>query len=305
MCRYLRALLNRCEGLLTPESYGQLIQPLIPTGDGLHGEHYGLGLFIQNLDGDLIIGHSGGMVGYQAHLLADLDAGLGVITLTNSPYDPRTIAHQAWKLLTSSHDGQEISEILAEDLYLVDNVDEYVGLYCSGDNQFSLISHGEHLYLDYQGDSVLLEPADPEGVFLVPHPAFELFLIRFRRGENFVEREKAPITEAYHGPDVYLRHGDASRSPVPSCPSDWQAYPGHYRSHNPWFSNFRVVLRKGELFLVEPKGVEEPLHSLGAGLFRVGSNPRSPEFIRFSLIVSGKAMRADLSGGVYSRTFTP
>jgi hypothetical protein len=40
-------------------------------------------------------------------------------------------------------------------------------------------------------------------------------------------------------------------------------------------------------------------------LFRIGKDTRSPEFIRFDVVIHGKAMQAILSGGVYSRTFTP
>ena len=45
MCLYLQMLLQRGKGLLTPQSFEQLIHPLIATDDGTHGEHYGLGLF--------------------------------------------------------------------------------------------------------------------------------------------------------------------------------------------------------------------------------------------------------------------
>jgi hypothetical protein len=43
---------------------------------------------------------------------------------------------------------------------------------------------------------------------------------------------------------------------------------------------------------------------LEPGLFRVGDDPRSPEFNRFDVVIDGKAMQPILSGGVYIRTFT-
>jgi hypothetical protein len=70
-------------------------------------------------------------------------------------------------------------------------------------------------------------------------------------------------------------------------------------------SNFRIVLRAGRLFLIFPRGEEEPLHPDGSHKFRVGEDPRSPEFIRFDVMIDGKAELAYLSGGVYCRTFTP
>lgn len=303
MCRYLRILLNRGAGLLMPESFEQLIQPVIPTGDGLHGEHYGLGLFIQNIEGHFVIGHSGGMVGYLAHLLADLDAGLGIITMTNSPYSPETITHQAWEMLISAMDGLEDPEIPDVDPYSVENIDDYVGQYFSGEKTFSLTGKGRRLYLEFEDEAVCLEPVTPD-VFLVPHPEFELFLLYFRRNENSESDEKAPITAAHHGSDVYLRNA-VSISTNPEYLPEWRAYPGHYRSYNPWFSNFRVVQRRGKLILIEPKGSEEPLYPIEQGLFRVGEDPHSPETIRFEAFIDGQAMFAYLSGGAYCRTFTP
>jgi hypothetical protein len=64
------------------------------------------------------------------------------------------------------------------------------------------------------------------------------------------------------------------------------------------------VLREGALIFVYPLGEEEPLHQVETGLFRIGDDPRSPEFIRFDEVLDGKAMLANYSGGVYSRTFT-
>jgi hypothetical protein len=52
-------------------------------------------------------------------------------------------------------------------------------------------------------------------------------------------------------------------------------------------------------------GDDKPLHQVEPGLFRIGDDPRSPEFIRFDVVVDGKAMQVILSGGAYSRTFTP
>ena len=315
MCCYLRALLQRGAGLLTPESFELLIQPLIPTEDDLHGEHYGLGMCTKHLDGHHIISHSGGMVGYQTHLLADLDAGLGIVALGNSPYEPEKIANFAWEQLAATLDGREIPEIRQADPCAVQNTEDYVGRYRCGDREFILTSQGEHLYLEFEGELALLEPAQPGG-FLVPHPSFELFLLYFGRDPNSQGEETTQITEALHGPDVYRREGSAFSKKVEFSSQDvysvesehsaeWNAFPGHYRSHNPWYSNFRVVLRKARLLLIEPNGEEHVLHPIEPGLFRVSDDPHSPEFLRFEVIIDGKAQFAYHSGGAYCRTFTP
>ncbi len=302
MCCYLQSLLRRGEGLLTPASFEQLIQPNIATGDGLHGEHYGLGMFIQNLNGNKVIGHGGGMVGYLAYLLADLDAGLGIITLTNSPYDPEPITRLALDLLTNTLNEGEIIETPAADAYSEQPIEDYLGSYACGNKKFSLTSEGEDLHLKFEGDSVRLEPTRSDR-FLVPHPNFELFPLIFERETPAEDEEKPAIRAALHGPDVYNRNG-ASIPPEVEIPPEWSAFPGHYRSYNPWLTNFRVVLRRGVLWFIEPGGDEESLHPLEPGLFRVGDNPLSPEFLCFEAIIDGKALFANFSGGVYCRTFT-
>jgi len=69
-------------------------------------------------------------------------------------------------------------------------------------------------------------------------------------------------------------------------------------------SNIRVVLRDGELSYVDPSAGEEPMVPLPDGSFRIGKDPRSPERIRFDMIIGGKAFRACiLGGGCLHRSF--
>jgi D-alanyl-D-alanine carboxypeptidase len=302
MCRYLRALLNRSENLLSPESFEQIIQPHIPTSDDLHGEHYGLGLSTRQIDGHQVIGHSGGMVGYTADMLADLDAGLGVVVLTNGPGDPEKISQYILSLIRSAQNKQDLPEFSPADPYQVENVEDYSGRYQCGNKEFTLNPKGEQLYLEFEGDSVHLEPGGPD-VFLVPHPSFELFSLRFIRGANSEGEDKHPISEALHGPDWYVHPRYQGQTSF-EIPPEWQVYTGHYRSHNPWLTNFRVVIQRDSLVLIHQWDTEEPLHQTGPGCFRIGTEPRSPEFIQFDMTINGKAMQANLSGGVYCRTFT-
>ena len=112
MCRYLKMLLQRGQGLLSPNSFEQLIHPVIATDDGLHGEHYGLGLFTMQLNGHHVIGHSGGMVGFTADMLADLDSGLGVVVLINGPAEPSKISRYALKLFNAALEGEKLPDAM-------------------------------------------------------------------------------------------------------------------------------------------------------------------------------------------------
>ena len=79
----------------------------------------------------------------------------------------------------------------------------------------------------------------------------------------------------------------------------WLIQPLH-----PWLSNFRVVLRKGQLWFVNPEGDERALILAGAGVFQIGEM-QTAEYLRLDTIVDGAAQRANVSGADYYRTFTP
>jgi CubicO group peptidase (beta-lactamase class C family) len=101
----------------------------------------------------------------------------------------------------------------------------------------------------------------------------------------------------------------ATRGEEGEPPAPWRAYPGHYRAHNPWATNFRVQLRGPVLWLVWPGGRAErlfPCDGDGAddGEF-FAADPPTPERIRFDQLADGEALRAVLSGTDYYRFFTP
>ena len=150
---------------------------------------------------------------------------------------------------------------------------------------------GERLRLDLKG----------EDQFYARHPQFQLYHLTFLR-------EGGLVKGAGCGPDLYLREGPDFDEQSPSYPPEWDAFPGHYRAHNPWFSNFRIFLRQGQLYIaykIYQTSVEEPITPLPGGEFRVGLSEHSPERIRFETLVNGMAQRARIFGGDYYRSFTP
>jgi CubicO group peptidase (beta-lactamase class C family) len=90
-----------------------------------------------------------------------------------------------------------------------------------------------------------------------------------------------------------------------SCPDRWRAYVGHYRSHNPWFSNFHVYGHEGGLWWGYD-GLDsrrEPLNPLDDGRFRPGTMAWSPERLEFDTVIDGRAQRAIMGGLAYHRSF--
>jgi len=326
MAAYLRMLMNRGQGprgrILSEESFDLMSQRVIeakeegPVLSGVEGKDsfYGYGLDIREVDGHTYIGHGGGMVGYYSYILADMDDGLGVVVLMNGPggQSDEEIAMFALKLLRAGLHDQGLPPVPPVDPTKVENAAEYAGTYRASPacpersrgkhrrrasaKALTLVAEGERLILRYGDERVVLERRGPDR-FYVDHSDFALFLLGFGR-------EKSQVVEAFHGPDWYTNERYAGPTTF-DHPREWDAYPGHYRSHNPWLSNFRVVLRKGALALIHPSGREEPLVPLGSGVFRVGEDDRSPERIRFDTILNGRALHANLSCGDCYRTFTP
>ncbi len=296
MCAYLRMLIRRGAPLLSPESFELFTKPVIPTGDDLHGEHYAYGLFTQQLEGHACLGHSGGMVGYYAFILADMEAGLGAVTLVTGPGASEDIARHALLCLRAEMEGRELPAAPLTDTFKIDKAADYAGEYHLGEKVLKFSTQGKQLFLDNDGSSIPVEHLEGER-FYANHPQYELFAFNFKRGQG-------QVTAVGHGSDLYSR-SDSHITGDKAHPPAWRAYPGHYRSHNPWMSNFRVVLRNGELVFIPPYGEEEPLVEMDIDVFRLGSDPRSPERLVFGPVVDGKTISVNLSGCEYCRFFTP
>jgi len=118
------------------------------------------------------------------------------------------------------------------------------------------------------------------------------------------QHEEGQVVELFYGSDWYTN--DQYRGPISAqIPEAWKTYLGHYRSHNPWRSNFRVIHRKGILMVVMPSGQAQTLAPMEKGVFSVGKSDRSPERLTFDSILNDKALRVNFSGCPYYRTFTP
>lgn len=301
LATYVRMLVNRGQGsagrVLSEDSFCLMTQPVIACGESDRGEHYAYGLEVGRGQDRTLIGHDGGMVGYLSAILADLREGLGVAVLLNGPGEPSDVAESVLRLASAASRGESLPQPPAVmDPCQVENASAYDGTYRAGTKTFSLAGQGGELVMDYGAERIALEGRGADRFYL-PHADLDRFLLRFVRHEGIV-------AEAFHGGDRYISDRHAGPVDFPH-PVEWGAYAGHYRSHNPWYTNFRVVLRAGTLLLIDPQGDERVLVPLGEGAFRVGEDERSPERIRFDTVIGGRAVRANLSCCDFYRTFTP
>lgn len=84
MGHYLRFLLNGgAKGVLGPDDFARLSDRHVPVDDGW----YGYGLDTDEPEGQVTLGHSGGMVGMFADVRVDADRGVGTCMLVNGYAD--------------------------------------------------------------------------------------------------------------------------------------------------------------------------------------------------------------------------
>ena len=103
-----------------------------------------------------------------------------------------------------------------------------------------------------------------------------------------------------------MRGGDGGAAAPRTVRRACRRFAGHYRSHNPWTTNFRIVLRGDQPWLIfagAPDGfdTEQILVPGDDSSYRVGEDPGNPETVSFDTVVGGQALRAWLSGWPYYR----
>ena len=298
MCGVARLVLRSGEGpngrLVSPDAFARMTAA--HARDDAGGA-YGYGLSLRELDGRRFIGHGGSMVGYLAALDTDPEAGLGVIVLQNGVgVRPMTLAQDVLRIVREGECDRPAPPGAASPS-LDDTYGVVAGLYTADDAGRPPIELvlSEGLALRANGKEIVLESL-AEDLYLVPDAEFDEFPLRLERPDD-------AALEVWHGDRRYVRAGGkARRLPEPSA--ELRAIAGHYRSHNPWTTNFRVVLRGDRAWLVFPTrpDAEQSLVPSPDGSFRVGEDPGSPERLRFDTVAEGHALRAWLSGWPYYRT---
>lgn len=296
---FLNALLaqGKPEGgprLLQPASFARMVQRTVRAGDLGPEAFYGYGVVLSNLSGDPIVWHSGGMPGFRSIIMGDLDERLGVAILMNGPGNPRRLADYALRVLIEARRQRPLSPVLVQPPPdSIVNAADYVGRFTGPE--------GDSIVLTVHGSRLTANTGHgPMPLFRLGHDLLvtsdstaSRFPFRFHRAGGIV-------TELSHGGDWYA--SGTGRPEDTNAPAAWKAYVGHYRAQLPYYSNFRIVVRKGLLLLVSPEGLEEPLFPVSRHRFRAGADPRAIEQIEFEDIISGRALRMNLSGTDYYRT---
>jgi CubicO group peptidase (beta-lactamase class C family) len=299
MAIYLRFLLNKgrtlSESIISENNFNLMVQPVIKVNK-TEEVFYGYGLASGRFNDQNYIFHDGGTIGHLSNITFDLDNGLGVVVLCNRPGNPGEISKVALQLITSELSEQELPSLPAiNHPTVIENANDYAGTYLRDNKQLTFLAQNQHLILEYQDKHIILERRYGDS-FYVNHPDFALFLLTFKRSDN-------QVVEVFYGEQWYVSD-HYTQSKTFNYPPEWLAYTGHYRSHNPWYSNFRIILRQDKLWIIYPVwGDGELLVPQGNGVFRIGEDERTPERIKFDSIISDRALGATISGCDYYRTF--
>lgn len=291
MALWMRSLLNRGAGLLSTRSFAQMSRAHVRIRDG---EDYGYGLRRRQMRDRLILGHSGGMVGFHSDMALDLEAGLGAAVLVNASARCGWIASDITgfaleALRAAACRSEPPPEPLPLDEPATRDAACFEGTYHAVNETLVVEADGAGLQLRRgNGRWRLLRRGD--GEFCVDDPRV-VHPLKFQRiGGAVVSLTLGP-----------LRASRNLSGPAGTVPTQWRSAEGHYRSFTPWDTNFRVFARGEELVVTAPPccGGETVLVPEGPGLFRLGEG--SPEWLRFDTVIGGMAQRALLSGVPYTR----
>ncbi len=235
---YARLLLAGGAGVVSETSFERMTRPVAEDPDPR--DEFGYGVKWIGGTGRRLLGHSGGMVGYTAYLLVDVEAGFGAVALMNSAFgDPLPLVRFALACLAAESAGERLPEV--PDRPPVGDGAEYAGEYTDGSESVRVSAGPGGPHLRSGGRVAALIPSGAPDGFAVDHPDLDRFPIRFLR-------EDGVVTGADWG-DRWLRNERHAGAAEFEHPDAWSAYPGRYASWNPWLPGFRVHLRRGRLQL--------------------------------------------------------
>jgi len=312
MGNYLQMLLNSGAGakgrVLSEKSFELFTKPVFKSPFRGEEASYAYGLWVSSTNGHKLLRHTGGMVAFSSVMYADTTEGLAAFASVNvarlpGGYRPIPVVRYALALLSAASGGQELPTAPPPPPLptLVKNAVDYAGTFTlqsssapslsSDDKKLVLIGEGDQLILQHAGSRIALETAGRD-TFLVKHPDFDLFTLRFGR-------EKEVVTEAFHGSNWWTNER-YSGSKKFEYPKGWDAFTGHFHSDSPWYGSTRIVVRKGQLLI----GGDQPLVEVSPGVFRF-EDDAGVDRVTFDTIIEGRAIHANIAGVDFYRAFTP
>jgi CubicO group peptidase (beta-lactamase class C family) len=306
MAAYARLLLNRgaaADGtrILSEEAFATFVEPRIdePEEEREVPGRYAYGLSVGSRDGRAILTHSGGMVGYTALLIVEIDEGIGCVMLLNGQGDRLRTVGYALDAVRAAIAGDELPAVThPDDPEQVEDAEVYAGTYADGDREVRLEARGGGLMLvDRDVEAVLEREPLADGRehdrFLVVHDELDRFALGIERDAE------GRVVALTHGPARLVRDGAGGSGAA--TPEAWRRLTGVYRSQNPWEPVLRVFVRDGRPYLWSAGGEEWALTELDGGWFAAG-DVALPRRLRFLGDQGGVPPVLELNGGRWYRS---
>lgn len=275
-------------------------------------ERYGYGLYwgtdehSGTPDKVIYLDHGGDMVGYESGMIVDIAHGICVVMLASGAVPDYTMTNDLRKAAVASIAQEPLPELSNETLRMYEGADAWTGEWHSSERAIEITSDDDGLTLLVCDDRIPLQRSSrrSNGYLAVDHPAWGRFLFEAVRDEVDEDDDAVrPIMRFHYGYETFVRSGEPLPE-TPAYPGEWNGYIGLYRSYNPWYPAFRVVLRNGQLVLIDNTGDASPLVPENDG-FRVGTGPASFDFLRFDPVIDGRAYGIRFeTGAEYNRFST-
>ena len=286
--------------LMSPESFELFAKRHIKAKVFGPTASYGYGIAVDELDGNTMLRHTGGMVSFMSSMAIDIDAGVGAFASINAQqeYRPTPIVKYALQVMRAGIEARPSPSAPEPDVATdVANATEYAGVFSGPQGHLEFEGEGTRLFLLHEGARIALERLTEEDQFHATEPRFARFAFVFRREPSSEDGESdetsRPVVEVSWGGAWYATSTYEGPREF-DVPDHWRSFVGHYRNENPWVGSVRVVILKGKLMLSVTYGVI-PLEADGE-LFRLRDEPASTDWILFGEIVNGKCMHLKYSG---------
>jgi hypothetical protein len=292
MGAYVQMIANHGRGpqrnLISPESFELFAKRHIKAEEFGPTASYGYGIAVDELDGNALVRHTGGMVSFMSALQVDTKAGIGGFASVNAQqgYRPNAVVKYAIQLMRARVENRKAPAAPAPDPEIeVANAGDYVGAFTGQPGKLEFVREGTRLFLSRDGKRIPLQRLGDADRFYATEPDLNRFAFAFGR-----EKESGPVVEVTWGDQWYSN--SAYQGPRQfDVPEEWRSYAGHYRTEDAWIGSVRVLIVKGRLTL----DGSTPLERDGE-LFRLRDEPSNTEWIRFGEVVNGKCMRIKYSG---------
>lgn len=291
MGAYVQMLANLGRGpqrnLVSPESFELFSKRHIKAEEFGPTASYGYGIAVDELDGNALLRHTGGMVSFMSALQVDIKAGIGGFASVNAQqgYRPNAVVKYALQLMRARVEKKNAPVAPPPDSeFEVSNAADYAGVFTGERGRLEFAHEGSKLFLVRDGKRIQLQRLAAPDQFYVSEPDFTRFPLAFAR-----MKANGPVVEVSSGDAWYTT--DAYDGPRTFNVSEaWRSYVGHYRTEDAWIGSLRVFMLKGRLMLDGTR-----LEADG-DMFRLRDEPSNTEWIRFGEIVNGKCMRLKYSG---------